>query len=752
MGNSINILETLRSLGEMEPDSHDGSYEMVRNIIKAYSKVLDTVELDHKDLDAIYLLVIGTWSCSIKVKKSRIEESHLLDSDKERLILLIEDIWNRTQRGEYLNNLDGPNTYGLFGTGFMSFKGKIENKSDVYRFINMCIKVLESNNEEEMFDLVESVLSEPIKGMGTASISEILHCINPKVFPVINQNVGNKDGMFSALGLNLKGSSDTKKYIENCRKIKEFRDKNLFFKNYRVLDVRACLYERGEIKVMSMNNRKKFELNTILYGPPGTGKTYNSMIYAVAICDNRSLEEVHEEPYENVLKRFNDLKSDGRIAFTTFHQSYGYEEFIEGIKPVLEDDDSGEGAEQILYKVQSGIFKKFCENAMIPSSIDRVKAGIRENPNLWKVSLEKTGENETRSFCLENNCIRIGWKSYGQQLPDDEKYSGKRELNAFYNKMQKGDLVLSCFDSSTIDAIGVVTGDAKWDETFENYNRRRDVNWLVKGIREDITEINSGKGMTLPTVYKLSVSIADVLKIVDKYTDNSDRADDKAYVFIIDEINRGNISKIFGELITLIEPSKRIGADEEIRVNLPYSGKAEFGVPSNLYILGTMNTADRSIASIDTALRRRFNFIEMMPDESLLEGIEIENINIKNMVEKMNKRVTTLFDRDHTLGHAYFLPLKKQATIEKLADIFRNNVIPLLQEYFYDDYEKIRMVLGDNQKKNKENQFIIADNEDWRKLFGDSMFEQDDYAIYRINEKAFQNRESYISIYENNEA
>ena len=195
---------------------------------------------------------------------------------------------------------------------------------------------------------------------------------------------------------------------------------------------------------------------------------------------------------------------------------------------------------------------------------------------------------------------------------------------------------------------------------------------------------------------------------------------DKKYVFIIDEINRGNISKIFGELITLIEDSKRNGKEEAMSVTLPYS-QEEFSVPKNVYILGTMNTADRSIALMDTALRRRFEFIEMMPDIRLLKDVIVKDnkdskdnknnkeIDIQKMLEKMNQRIEVLYDREHTLGHAFFMPLKneKKATIDQLASIFKNKILPLLQEYFYEDYDKIRIVLGDNAKDEDE-QFISA--------------------------------------------
>ncbi len=492
-------------------------------------------------------------------------------------------------------------------------------------------------------------------------------------------------------------------------------------------------------------------LNTILYGPPGTGKTYHTVIYAVAIIENRELASVEAEAYNDVLARYNDYKAQGRIEFTTFHQSFGYEEFIEGIRPVVSGDDENSDAGDVQYSVQPGIFKRFCERAERPAAVVTNDYGIGENPSIWKVSLDGTGDNPIRSECLAQGHIRIGWDEYGENITDTTEFTqhgGRVVLNAFINRMQIGDIVLSCYSASTIDAIGVVTGEYEWHNEYPRLKRLRKVNWIVRDIKENILSLNGGTSMTLASVYRMgNVSLTDVYQLIDKHNPTAAAAQpaQKNYVFIIDEINRGNISKIFGELITLIEESKRIGKPEGMTARLPNSQKP-FGVPDNVYIIGTMNTADRSIATLDTALRRRFLFREMLPNPQVLVDVMVEDLSISEMLNRMNQRIAVLYDREHTIGHAYFMKLRDNPTVETLAEIFRNNIIPLLQEYFYEDYEKIRLVLGDSLKNDPEEQFITACENDYTALFGSVDIGLDDSNTYEINDKAFGNIESYRSI------
>lgn len=489
----------------------------------------------------------------------------------------------------------------------------------------------------------------------------------------------------------------------------------------------------------------KFAKNLILCGTPGTGKTYSTVLYAVSIIEEKQLDVIKAEEYSSVFSRYLKYKDDGLVAFTTFHQSFSYEEFIEGIRPVVSMEENAGTVREIEYEVHDGIFKSFCDKAGTPiGSGNSVDLGIGKSPSVWKVSLEGTGDNPTRTECMDNNHIRIGWDGYGETISDATDYSndgGSTVLNAFYNRMQIGDIVMSCYSSKTIDAIGVITGEPEWHDEYQHYKRLRKVKWLVKRINEDIVDLNAGKTMTLSSVYKLSVSVSDALQILRKAMPTLFMQNVKIpnRVFIIDEINRGNISKIFGELITLLEPSKRIGAKEQLRAILPYSGQ-NFGVPDNVYLIGTMNTADRSIALIDTALRRRFSFVEMRPEPSTLTDVLVDGIDISQMLDTLNKRITVLLDREHTIGHSYLLSLKTDSTIENLAAIFEYAIVPLLQEYFYDDYEKIQLVLGDNQKPDDSTRFIVKKN-DAMKLFGNADIDFPDY--YEINSSAFMRIDAY---------
>ena len=439
--------------------------------------------------------------------------------------------------------------------------------------------------------------------------------------------------------------------------------------------------------------------NIVLYGAPGTGKTYDVPELAVRLCDPAFMAA--EPSREEIVSRYNQLKTEKRIAFTTFHQSLDYEDWIEGLRPVVNENS------QVTYEIESGIFKKLCEEAERPVVKDK-QVGISDNAVVWKVSLAGTGDNDVRRECMENNHIRIGWEGYGPVISDETDWSiyngaGRQILDAYINKMKIGDIVMSCYSSQTIDAIGVVVGDYEFEDKFPNYKRVRRVNWLVKNINENIVEMNDGKTMTLGTVYRLnSITLDNVKSILEKYNTSSKMEEnDKAYVMVIDELNRGNVSKVFGELITLLEADKRKGRINAESVVLPYSKKG-FHIPNNVYLIATMNTADRSLGSLDYAIRRRFAFIAEKPF-----GLEVEGFD-EDLFEKVSSLFVKNFDEykesgwDQTLklepadtlseeykpedvwiGHSYFL-MQDEEGEDNTSNRLLYEIIPLLEEYVCD--------------------------------------------------------------------
>ena len=439
--------------------------------------------------------------------------------------------------------------------------------------------------------------------------------------------------------------------------------------------------------------------NIVLHGAPGTGKTYDVPELAVRLCDPRFMSKGRSR--EEIVNRYNQLKDDGRLMFTTFHQSLDYEDWIEGLRPVVNETS------QVTYEIEDGVFKRLCEAAE-RSKLEGNQYGISPDADVWKVSLKRTGDNDVRKDCMEKGYIRIGWDEYGDEISDETDGSsrndnGKQILNAYINKMKVGDIVMSCYSSKEIDAIGVITGDYRYDESLPAYKRIRPVHWLIKGKRENIVERNGGKEMVESTVYHLnSISLEDVEAILEKYgVFIEQEKDDKPYVMVIDELNRGNVSKVFGELITLLEADKRKGSKNEESVKLPYSKKS-FHVPDNVYLIATMNTADRSLGSLDYAIRRRFAFIAERPigladDRFNAELFEkVSRLFVKNFDEYKASGwdatmrllpADTLCDEykpeDVWIGHSYFL-MRDEEGVDNTRERILYEVIPLLEEYVRD--------------------------------------------------------------------
>ncbi|EAK3390564.1 AAA family ATPase, partial [Campylobacter coli] len=408
-------------------------------------------------------------------------------------------------------------------------------------------------------------------------------------------------------------------------------------------------------KILSEN--QNLSLNQILYGPPGTGKTYHTIDKALEIL-GENLESRDEKK-----AKFDEYVKDGQIVFITFHQSYGYEEFVEGIKPMINNEAN---SQEIQYEIKDGIFKDICNRAL-------------ENYENSNLNTEELREKIKLREKVEKFLNRL--------LETNEPISKTKGGNFFINSFNNNTIEIYSEDVERFDGIFKLSLSTFITLLKSNIEFNSAVEMFKKVFDRDYADRTHTYYFNLVNKFKEYEKQA-VLKTEDnKISSNSLNS----YIIIIDEINRGNVSKIFGELITLIEPSKRIGESEELKVTLPYSGK-KFGVPKNVYILGTMNTADRSITSLDTALRRRFEFVEMIPDVSKLSD-NCEGVDLQKLLEAINTRIEYLLDREKTIGHAFFIGVEN---LEDLKKVFQNKIIPLLQEYFYNDYALISAVLNDN--------------------------------------------------------
>lgn len=459
-------------------------------------------------------------------------------------------------------------------------------------------------------------------------------------------------------------------------------------------------------------------LNQILYGPPGTGKTYNTINKALEILG----VETQGKSRAELKAQFDEFRQNGQIEFVTFHQSFSYEEFVEGIKPNIENENT-----EMTYEVKDGIFKDISDRAL--SNYQAHKDSLQNLPHKesnTKELFQAFAQNLQEQLTDAENGIDFNTPSLSTKMQISKVFYFKNEEaksiaisvpNSKSNQVLKRDIVLRDYEKFK---SGEIQSYKDIKPTYESLAQWHGNAIYYFALYEKIAEFEKS--------YKPQNQAVSEVKL-------------KPYILIIDEINRGNISKILGELITLIEPSKRIGAEEELRVTLPYSNET-FGVPKNLYIIGTMNTADRSIALLDTALRRRFEFVEMMAEwDNENISTNCEGVNLQRLLKSINDRIEFLLDREHTIGHSFFIGVD---SMEALREVFVLKIIPLLQEYFYDDYKKIQAVLNDNQmiKPKPKPNFLGK--------FNDEV--DSEKVVYEIADSHLWNSQTFITIYQSKDS
>lgn len=509
-------------------------------------------------------------------------------------------------------------------------------------------------------------------------------------------------------------------------------------------------------------------LNQILYGPPGTGKTYATVERALEIFVQAGLRNSGNTRQEQ-LRCFNNLVQDGHIRFVTFHQSFCYEDFVEGIRAVTDNDG------KISYEVKDGIFKELCAAARSRTERPHRQSVDLTGRTIWKMSLGNTQGDDAYIYeeCLREGCLLMGYgecvdfsscqtsedvkRLFEEQLPEQLEGDSShpvQQVTQFCLGMQPGDIVIVSDGNHKFRAIGEVCGSYRAVERKDDsYGQRRDVRWLCTFSPSRPVEELLDKNFSQKTLYRLAdtvirrESLARLLQV-----EHAEEADSLPYVLVIDEINRGNVSRIFGELITLLEDSHRASLDKDsyqrdtVTVRLPYS-RDSFSVPENIYIIGTMNTADQSLTGLDVALRRRFAFTEMPPRPELLQSRRLEGttVTLGDLLDCLNQRIAALLDKEHCLGHAYFMGLGDSVSVAELSDVFKKHIVPLLEEYFFADWEKIQWVLNDHRKA-LSCRFVIQEETQMARLFGDDVRLPESAESWRWNQSAFEDMNAYVQI------
>lgn len=629
---------------------------------------------------------------------------------KPRIVASIKDYFNIKSVAP--ENFDGIPT--LYNTNSHFFKIEKNGYDNIDNLWDLFEKALDSPYDiEEFFNIVINEYSE-IKTYLTMGLFWIL----PDFYIALDKtNISYLKNVYNIKST--KKLTEFKDYKKIIDEIKEKMESGEIKENSFIdISVNAYAYkgkneideEMGEqnrdnlkednTKYNDIVNIWRYKKNLIIHGAPGTGKTYMVPELVVRLCNNDSYKtDSAKLNRDDIIKEYKDLIDNKRVVFTTFHQSFDYEDFVEGIKAKVDDNGN------VSYEVKDGIFKNLCNESLDYDNV--LKNYLSKAKNIWKFSLKQAGPNDLREDCLKNNYIRISYKEKGE----DNEY-----IEDFKSKIKKGDIILSCFSNKEIDAIGVVTSDYYIDNTKDDYKHFRNVKWLVKDIKENIFKQNNYKEMAPQTFYPLEITKDDVFDILINNKDKLTKKDEP-YVLVIDEINRGNVSKIFGELITLLEADKRLGEESEIKVKLPYSNDM-FAVPSNVYVIATMNTADRSLDTLDYAIRRRFAFLQSYPEPLDIEGFNkdlfkkvislfinnkdeyLENKYLKDIkIGEIPEASDCLSDEfnplDVCLGHSYFIMKDNDEMKYKI----NNEIIPILLEYLNDGVFKNEITVNNAIKE-----------------------------------------------------
>ncbi len=845
---STDYISHLKNANEIEPDKHDGSYQLVRETVKALERVNANL-LDYKDMNLLYFMTIGTFTkvSNYQNKKRHIAESNLADDDKEKLKSLLDQLKADAEKGKFENQgwfgeLEGKGSIGMFGSGFGSFS-KFKAESQGYRdFIIACTKILNEDDEERIFEITEEALSEKIPGLGIASVSQILHCLKPFVFPILNQGTNAGLYAFKKLGIKLKEPSNPKKYIENVRAIKQFRDQHFEFKNYRVIDLAFTNLNENEqlTKPFSDLFQNREEANwafdfmgsiaerldisnaddprlamSLRHG----GKTLNFiycnwLVVRFQIKNNErkiliTLIKKESDPYASFhredftlpfdnqraalylfpVEKIKDIDEDlaNLIEETLSHLKTRFENHsrspfrsrpshVQEILRMIFDDD-------LRYKVlQEGLSDESREK--IEPNIWWVNQKELVGNSLWAPLKNRAGKNvyhwDTMAEANKGDIVLHyynGSLHYVSQITkpaqittnpnhsDDSKdQPGRRlemehdeldppiPLTAFNNKVlelnieqgpldKTGGIKEGYFFRFSAEALKIIQEskpDTKWPDyalytnfiepinpvyTIEEISKdlnipNNELSRLVSSIErkgqaiiygppgtgktfmaEKIAKhlIGGGDGFYEIVQFHPAYTYEDFMQGLRPVTTDTDKLEyklvpgrfmnfceksrnsDDICVMIIDEINRANLARVFGELMYLLEYR-----DKEI----PLASGKTMQIPNNIRIIGTMNTADRSIALVDYALRRRFAFYSIRPNYEALAAFHgNSNFDTDKLISVLKQLNQEIGDPHYEIGHSFFM---LPNITNQLEDIWQMEIIPYLEEYFFDQPDKIQ--------------------------------------------------------------